>query len=56
MSLEDKLNAGQFAVIGEFEPPKGSDFRGMLSQANLSRGRMEAILVPEMANAVRYTI
>jgi methylenetetrahydrofolate reductase (NADPH) len=52
MPLEKKLNSGQFLIIGEFEPPKGSDFSPMLKNANLSRGRMEAILVPEMANAV----
>lgn len=52
MPLEKKLKSGRFLVIGEFEPPKGSDFSSMLKQANLSRGRLEAILVPEMANAV----
>ena len=52
MPLEKKLNSGRFVVIGEFEPPKGADFSSMLKNANLSRGRMDAILVPEMANAV----
>jgi methylenetetrahydrofolate reductase (NADPH) len=39
-------------VLGEFEPPKGADFSSLSTSANLSRGRLDAIVVPEMANAV----
>jgi 5,10-methylenetetrahydrofolate reductase len=52
MSLQDKIRSGKFVVIGEFEPPKGADFSSLLKNANLSRGRVDAILVPEMGNAV----
>jgi 5,10-methylenetetrahydrofolate reductase len=52
MALQDKIKSGKFVVLGEFEPPKGADFSPLLKSANLARGRLDAILVPEMANAV----
>ena len=52
MPLKNKIKSGEFFVLGEFQPPKGSDFAPLLKNANLIRGRVEAILVPEMANAV----
>ncbi|MGD8229026.1 MAG: methylenetetrahydrofolate reductase [Desulfobacteraceae bacterium] len=52
MALQERIRSGKFVVLGEFEPPKGSDFSPLLKSANLARGRLDAILVPEMANAV----
>lgn len=52
MSLEEKIKSGEFAVIGEFEPPKGADFSPLLNNANRVRGRIDAYMIPEMANAV----
>ncbi|MCJ7594201.1 MAG: methylenetetrahydrofolate reductase [Desulfobacterales bacterium] len=52
MSLQERIRSGNFVILGEFEPPKGSDFSSLLKNANLSRGRLHAIVVPEMANAV----
>ena len=52
MQLIDKIQSGKFVVLGEFEPPKGSDFNGFLNDANLIKGRLDAIVVPEMANGV----
>ncbi|MBW2085498.1 MAG: methylenetetrahydrofolate reductase [Deltaproteobacteria bacterium] len=52
MSLEEKSKSGEFVVFGEFEPPKGADFSPLLAKANLVRGRLDAIVVPEMAHAV----
>ncbi|MFH1242412.1 MAG: methylenetetrahydrofolate reductase [Pseudomonadota bacterium] len=52
MPLLEKIKAGKFVVLGEFEPPKGTDFSGLLKNANNARGRVDAFLVPEMANAV----
>ena len=50
--LEEKIKAGEFIVLGEFEPPKGSDFSRFLNYANQVKGRVDAIVIPEMANAV----
>lgn len=52
MALEEKINAGRFVVLGEFEPPKGNNFSTYLKHANQVRGRLDAFLVPEMASAV----
>lgn len=52
MRLEAKIKAGEFIILGELEPPKGADFSSLLKNANLVKGRVDAIVVPEMANAV----
>ncbi|MBW1888094.1 MAG: methylenetetrahydrofolate reductase [Deltaproteobacteria bacterium] len=52
MPLQKKIKEGKFVVLSEFEPPKGSDFSSLLKSANPIRGRVEAIVIPEMANAV----
>jgi methylenetetrahydrofolate reductase (NADPH) len=52
MTLQEKIRSGRFVVLGEFEPPKGADFSPLSKNANLSRGRLDAVVVPEMANAV----
>lgn len=52
MPLKEKIIAGKFIVLGEFEPPKGADFDSFVKETNLVRGRMDALVVPEMANAV----
>ena len=52
MALEEKINAGRFVVLGEFEPPKGNNFSSYLKHANQVRGRLDAFVVPEMASAV----
>lgn len=52
MPLKEKIESGEFVVLGEFEPPKGADFSSLLANANLVRGRLDALVIPEMANAV----
>ncbi|RLB43112.1 MAG: 5,10-methylenetetrahydrofolate reductase [Deltaproteobacteria bacterium] len=52
MMLREKLDQGGFAVLAEFEPPKGADFSEMLTNAVNVKGRVDAFVVPEMANAV----
>ncbi len=52
MSLREKIRSGKFVVLGEFEPPKGADFSSFLKNSNLVKGRVDALIVPEMANAV----
>lgn len=52
MPLQEKIKAGKFVVLGEFEPPKGIDFSSLRESARLSMGRVDAVVVPEMANAV----
>ncbi len=52
MPLKEKIVAGKFIVLGEFEPPKGALFDPFVKDANLVKGRVDALVVPEMANAV----
>ena len=52
MSLKDKIKSGQFVILEEFEPPKGADFSSFRKNATLVKGRIDAFVVPEMANAV----
>ncbi|RLC27397.1 MAG: 5,10-methylenetetrahydrofolate reductase [Deltaproteobacteria bacterium] len=52
MSLAEKIESGKFIVLGEFEPPKGADFSPLLENADRVKGRLDALVIPEMANAV----
>jgi 5,10-methylenetetrahydrofolate reductase len=52
MPLQQKIRSKNFVVLGEFEPPKGIDFTLLLKNANLVKGRVDALVVPEMGNAV----
>ncbi len=52
MSLQDKIRSEKFIILGEFEPPKGSDFSTLRDNATMTRGRIDALVIPEMANAV----
>jgi methylenetetrahydrofolate reductase (NADPH) len=52
MPLQEKIKSGNFVVLGEFEPPKGADFSPLLKNANQVKGRVDALMVPEMGNAV----
>jgi len=52
MTLQEKIRSGKFVVLGEFEPPKGADFSPLSKSAALTLGRLDAVVVPEMANAV----
>ena len=52
MPFQKKISAGKFVVLGEFEPPKGTDFFKLHENAVHTKGRVDAVIVPEMANAV----
>jgi methylenetetrahydrofolate reductase (NADPH) len=52
MSLKQKLETGDFAVLVEMEPPKGVDVSAMVANAQKVKGIVDAFVVPEMRNAV----
>ncbi len=52
MQLQNKLASGEFLVLAEMEPPKGVDVSSMLDSANKVRGRVDAIVIPEISTAV----
>nr|HID59632.1 5,10-methylenetetrahydrofolate reductase [Desulfobacterales bacterium] len=52
MPLKEKIESGEHIVLGEFETPKGADFSRLLKNANQVKGRLDALVIPEMANSV----
>lgn len=52
MVLERKLETGNFVIVAEMEPPKGSDITRFVSNAQRVKGAVDAFLIPEMSNAV----
>jgi len=52
MELRRKLEAREFAVLAEMEPPKGADVQSMKSAARRVKGKVDAFIVPEMSSAV----
>jgi methylenetetrahydrofolate reductase (NADPH) len=52
MTLQEKIDSRKFVLLGEFEPPKGADFSRLLDMANRIKGRLDALVIPEMGNAV----
>jgi len=52
MRLQEKLEAREFVVLAEMEPPKGADVSAMMSSAMSVKGRVDAYVVPEMSSAV----
>jgi 5,10-methylenetetrahydrofolate reductase len=52
MQLQKKLASGEFVVLAEMEPPKGTDVSAMLAHAINVKGKVDAFVIPEMSNAV----
>ncbi|MBI4642353.1 MAG: methylenetetrahydrofolate reductase [Deltaproteobacteria bacterium] len=52
MQLQKKLTAGEFVVLAEMEPPKGTDTVAMIANAWAVKGKVDAFVIPEMSNAV----
>ncbi len=52
MSFQKKLLSGDFVVLAEFHPPKGVDVSDLSSNIVRIKGRVDGVIVPEMAQAV----
>lgn len=52
MGLQEKLAAGKFVVTSEIGPPKGTDITEMMEDAQLLRGRVDAINVTDLQSSV----
>ncbi|MEI8176102.1 MAG: methylenetetrahydrofolate reductase [Candidatus Omnitrophota bacterium] len=48
----DKVRSGAFLVTSEVGPPKGTDLAGLVASAEFFRGRVDAINVTDIQNAV----
>ncbi|MDX9785317.1 MAG: methylenetetrahydrofolate reductase [Desulfobacterales bacterium] len=52
MGLGNKLNAKEFVILAEMEPPKGTNAARMVESVLRVKGAVDAFVVPEMSNAV----
>jgi 5,10-methylenetetrahydrofolate reductase len=52
MSFQKRLLSGDFVVLAEFDPPKGVDASDLVSNLIKIKGRVDGVIVPEMAQAV----
>ena len=52
MPLQEKLTSGEFVILAEIEPPKGTDVSDMVRAATGVKRLVDAFVVPEMNNAV----
>jgi 5,10-methylenetetrahydrofolate reductase len=52
MSFKDQLESGKFVVVAELQPPKGNDLTEIYGNADLLKGRVDAINVPDLQNAI----
>jgi 5,10-methylenetetrahydrofolate reductase len=46
------LDSGKFAVVVELQPPKGTDLSEIYGNADLLKGRVDAVNVPDLQNAI----
>ncbi|NWG04868.1 MAG: methylenetetrahydrofolate reductase [Syntrophaceae bacterium] len=52
MSFKEQLDSGKFVVITELQPPKGNNLSELFESAELLKGRVNAINVPDLQNAI----
>lgn len=52
MTLRERLDSGKFAVVVELQPPKGTDLSEIYGNADLLKGRVDAVNVPDLQNAI----
>jgi len=52
MSFKEQLELGKFVIVVELQPPKGSDLSEVFQNTELLKGRVDAINVPDLQNAI----
>jgi len=52
MSLKKKILSGDFVVIAEMNTPKGIDISELMTNSKRLKGRVDAVLIPDMDNGV----
>lgn len=52
MSFRDALNSGKFVVTAEVGPPKGTDIKKILHEAEMLKGKVDALNVTDNQSAV----
>ena len=52
MSLKKRLSAGDFVVMAEMNTPKGVDISELVTNARRLKGRVDAVVIPDMDNGI----
>ena len=52
MSFKEQLESRKFVVVTELQPPKGNDLSELYEYTELLKGRVDAINVPDLQNAI----
>lgn len=52
MSFQKRLLSGEFVVLAEMNTPKGVDISQLITNARRIKGRVDAVVVPDMDNGV----
>jgi 5,10-methylenetetrahydrofolate reductase len=52
MSFKEQLGLGKFVIVAEVQPPKGSDLSEVFQNTELLKGRVDAVNVPDLQNAI----
>ena len=52
MSLKKQISKGEFIVLAEMDTPKGVDISELVTNARRVKGRVDAVVIPDMANGV----
>lgn len=52
MSFKERLESNKFVVVAELQPPKGNNLSELFEDAELLKGRADAINVPDLQNAI----
>lgn len=52
MSFQKRLTSGEFVVLAEMNTPKGVDISELVTSARRIKGRVDAVVVPDMDNGI----
>ena len=52
MSFQKRLISGEFVVLAEMNTPKGVDISELVTNARRIKGRVDAVIVPDMDNGI----
>lgn len=52
MSFQKQLSRGEFVVVAEMDTPKGVDISDLISNARRVKGRVDAVIVPDMGDGM----
>ncbi|MFH2067370.1 MAG: methylenetetrahydrofolate reductase [Pseudomonadota bacterium] len=52
MSFQKRLSSDEFVVLAEMDTPKGVDISNLVTNARRIKGRVDAVIIPDMDNGV----